>query len=236
MSRQPPVQQPPPVQRVRLRYAKRGRGRFASHRDFSRAFERALRRAEVPMAYSSGFSPHPRISYANAAPTLAASESEYLEIALARRCDPADLRARLDAAMPDGFAIVAAASADGGPLADSLTHSLWLLELAGVSRDVLADAVAALLARDEVVVERLTKNGVRTFDARGALVDLRVAGEGRVQAVVAIAAPLVRPDDVVAALGTVCPAASPTVPPVFTRLAQGTWDGARVMDPIITVL
>jgi radical SAM-linked protein len=68
---------------LRLRYAKRGRLRFASHRDFQRAFERALRRAGVPMAYSAGFSPHPKISYANAAPTGTASEAEYLEIGLA---------------------------------------------------------------------------------------------------------------------------------------------------------
>ena len=60
------------MQRLRVRYAKRGRARFTSHRDFSRAFERALRRAAVPMAYSSGFNPHPRISYAGAAPTGAA--------------------------------------------------------------------------------------------------------------------------------------------------------------------
>ena len=80
--REQPEQQAPPVQKLRLRYAKRGRLRFTSHRDFSRAFERALVRAEVPMAYSSGFHPHPRISYANAAPTGAASEAEYAEIGL----------------------------------------------------------------------------------------------------------------------------------------------------------
>ena len=61
MPEQPP-QQAPPVQRLRIRYAKRGRLRFTSHRDFSRAFERAVFRARVPMAYSSGFNPHPRIS------------------------------------------------------------------------------------------------------------------------------------------------------------------------------
>ena len=54
MPDQPP-QQAPPVQRLRIRYAKRGRLRFTSHRDFSRAFERAVFRARVPMAYSSGF-------------------------------------------------------------------------------------------------------------------------------------------------------------------------------------
>ena len=53
---------PPPapvVQRLRIRYAKRGRLRFSSHRDFQRALERALRRAAVPMAYSAGFQPAP---------------------------------------------------------------------------------------------------------------------------------------------------------------------------------
>ena len=63
------------MQRIRLRYTKRGRLRFTSHRDFQRAFERALRRAEVPMAYSAGFTPHPKVSYANAAPTGTGSEA-----------------------------------------------------------------------------------------------------------------------------------------------------------------
>ena len=83
-----PEQQAPPVQRLRIRYAKRGRLRFTSHRDFSRAFERAVFRARIPMAYSSGFNPHPRISYAGASPTGAASEAEYLEIGLAEVVDP----------------------------------------------------------------------------------------------------------------------------------------------------
>ncbi|MFL6166470.1 MAG: TIGR03936 family radical SAM-associated protein, partial [Ornithinibacter sp.] len=83
MARRPEGPAPPPsVQRLRLRYTKRGRLRFTSHRDFQRAFERALRRAAVPMAYSAGFSPHPKVSYAGAAPTGTASEAEYLEIGL----------------------------------------------------------------------------------------------------------------------------------------------------------
>src|ERR671938_2104569 len=101
MSRTPDGPAPPPtVQRLRLRYAKRGRLRFASHRDLARALERALRRAGVPMAFSAGFSPHPKISYIGAAPTGAASEAEYVEIGVAERCDPEALRQALDAALP----------------------------------------------------------------------------------------------------------------------------------------
>ena len=72
------------------------------HRDLARTLERALRRAQVPMAFSAGFSPHPKISYLGAAPTGAASEAEYLEIGLSVRCDPEAVRAALDAALPDG--------------------------------------------------------------------------------------------------------------------------------------
>ena len=87
-NREAPHPQPAAVQRLRIRYAKRGRMRFASVRDFQRALERALRRAGLPMAYSQGFSPHPKISYLPAVPTGVASEAEYVEIALRERARP----------------------------------------------------------------------------------------------------------------------------------------------------
>ncbi len=130
--REQPEQQAPPVQRLRIRYAKRGRLRFTSHRDFSRAFERAVFRARVPMAYSSGFNPHPRISYAGAAPTGSASEAEYLEIALAEVVDPAAVHAQLDEALPDGLDLLEVVPSAGGSLADRLEASHWRITLTGV--------------------------------------------------------------------------------------------------------
>ncbi len=224
------------MQRLRVRYAKRGRARFTSHRDFSRAFERALRRAGVPMAYSSGFSPHPRISYANAAPTGAASEAEYLEIGLSEVCDAAAVQRALDAALPPGLDIVEVVSALPGALADALTGSRWVVEMDGVDESVLAAAVTQLLASEQALVERLTKNGIRSFDARAALVALEVgppAEEAAPEAVpgrryllmtLAHTVPSVRPDDVLAALVALDPAVAPAVPPVLTRLAQGALD------------
>ena len=101
----------PTVQRLRLRYAKRGRLRFSSHRDFQRALERALRRAEGPMAYSAGFHPPPKVSYANSAPTGVASEAEYVELGVSATCDPEALRAALDAALPEGLDVLEAIAA-----------------------------------------------------------------------------------------------------------------------------
>src|SRR5262245_65881512 len=100
--------QAPVVQRIRIRYAKRGRLRFTSHRDFARAFGRAVQRARVPIAYSQGFTPHPKISYASAAPTGVASEAEYLEIGLRARVDPEAARAALDEALSPGLDVLEA--------------------------------------------------------------------------------------------------------------------------------
>ncbi|HXZ75985.1 MAG TPA: TIGR03936 family radical SAM-associated protein [Streptosporangiaceae bacterium] len=80
--------------------------RFASHRDVARAFERGVRRAGLPIAYSAGFTPHPRISYAGGAPTGVASEAEYLSLALTERQAETQVCQRLDAALPDGIDVI----------------------------------------------------------------------------------------------------------------------------------
>ncbi len=162
------------MQRVRLRYTKRGRLRFTSHRDFQRAFERALRRADVPMAYSAGFTPHPKVSYANAAPTGVASEAEYLEIGLAASRDPETLRLLLDASLPTGLDIVESVEARTSGLAERLEASVWQLRLDGVAPEQARKAVEAFLAADAVEVQRNTKNGVRSFDCRAAVTRLDV--------------------------------------------------------------
>ncbi|GAA3304289.1 TIGR03936 family radical SAM-associated protein [Streptomyces cinereospinus] len=234
------------MQRVRLRYTKRGRLRFTSHRDFQRAFERALRRAEVPMAYSAGFTPHPKVSYANAAPTGTGSEAEYLEIALTEPRDPEKLRLLLDESLPTGLDVVDAVEARTPGLADRLTASVWELRLTGVDPADAARAVAAFTAAGTVEVQRLTKNGVRTFDARPAVVSLETTEGHTSQAdrptdqpcailrlVVRHVTPAVRPDDVLSGLRAVADLAPP-VPAAVTRLAQGLFDEetGTVTDPL----
>jgi radical SAM-linked protein len=178
MARTPEGPPPPPVvQRLRVRYAKRGRLRFTSHRDFQRAFERALRRAGVPVAFSAGFSPHPKISYAGAAPTGVASEAEYLEIGLAQACPPGAVRDALDASLPAGLDVLEVVEARSGGLAERLEASRWRVEVPGLEPAAARAAVAAFLARDEVVVERLTKDGRRSFDARGPVLAMAVLDE-----------------------------------------------------------
>ena len=238
MPKEQPEQQAPPVQRLRVRYAKRGRLRFTSHRDFSRAFERAVFRAQVPMAYSSGFNPHPRISYAGAAPTGSASEAEYLELALSEVVVPADVHAMLDEALPPGLDVLEVVESGGGSLSDLLEGSRWRIDLA-VDHDVAVDAVARFLAADEALVERMTKKGMREFDARGAVVSLELLpaddnapGRTTLDVVLRHGTPAVRPDDVLRGLTTVAEL-DPGEAPLMTRLAQGPLlDSGEVGDPL----
>jgi radical SAM-linked protein len=248
VSRSPDGPPPPPtVQRLRIRYAKRDRLRFASHRDFARAFERALRRAAIPIAYSAGFSPHPKVSYANAAPTGVASEAEYLEIGLAQRRDPDWVRQALDSALPAGLDVLEVVEAAPKALADLLEASVWRIQLDGVSAAQAGAALDRFLAAEVVEVERMTKNGLRRFDARAAVTrawvvevePLARAGDYPVSACAIIelvarhVTPAVRPDDVLAGLREVADL-TPPHPPRVTRLAQGPLGAAsdEVHDPL----
>jgi radical SAM-linked protein len=255
MARQPEGPPPPPtVQRVRARYAKRGRLRFTSHRDIARAFERALRRARVPMAYSAGFSPHPKISWVGAAPTGVASEAEYVELGLAERRDLEALRAALDESLPQGIDVLEVVEAPAGTsLPDRIEASHWRIRLPGVDDGAAARAVEAFLAAEGVPVERLTKKGLRSLDARAAVARMSVSTSARPEApgtgdgaatapgdqpcatldlVVRHQTPAVRPDDVLSGLRSVADLVPPS-PPEATRLAQGPLTGSgEVDDPL----
>jgi radical SAM-linked protein len=166
----------PAVQRLVVRYAKRGKMRFASHRDVARAFERGVRRAGLPIAYSAGFTPHPKISYAGGAPTGVASEAEYLSLTLTSPQAAEQVCQRLNAALPDGIDVIDVTEDAGGSA--PLEASQWRVVLPGVEPAVAEQAVAGFLALTEAPVERLTDKGVRHLDARAAVVEMDVGSAG----------------------------------------------------------
>lgn len=207
------------------------------------------------MAYSHGFSPHPKVSWVGAAPTGAASEAEYVELQVVREVDPEALRVAVDAALPPGLDVVEAVVAAGGSLPDRIDAGRWRIEIPGVGEAQLTPAVAALLAADVIEVERLTKDGRRTMDVRPAVVALRVEADqmddsivvrgssdaesavpvatcGILDLVVRQSTPAVRPDDVLSALRVVAALSLP-VPAKAIRTAQGRLDDeGGLADPL----
>ena len=229
----------PITARLIVRYAKRGRMRFASHRDIARAVERGVRRAGLPVAHSAGFTPHPKISYAGAAPTGTASEAEYLEIGLTETCAASDVRDRLDAALPDGIDVIDVIEGPAS-LADlRLEASHWQVVLPGVEPEDAGRAVDAFLTSGSVEVERLTAKGSRRMDARAAVItmetdryaaDTQATGNAILRMVVRHVTPAVRPDDILVALRQVADLA-PSSPALVTRLAQGPLDPEAASAP-----
>lgn len=189
------------------------------------------------MAFSAGFHPHPKISYANGAPTGTASEAEYFEISVTSLVDPDSVRAALDEALPPGLDVIEVVTAGPGSLAERLEASHWSLAFAQVSVSELRRCVTAYLAAERAEVSRMFKTGPKTFDTRAAVVSMSVPGEegecAILRMVVRHTTPSVRPDDILTALRAVS-AFSPPVPPLVTRLAQGPLldAGDGVADPL----
>ncbi len=169
--------------RLRLRFSKRGKVRFTSHRDVARIWERALRRAGVPVAYSAGFARRPRISFGLALPTCYESDAEYLDVMLDQsRPAPACRHAEADAlseALPRGMSVLASARLPGRrpSLQHAVTSCTWWIDATGAGSQLASDALDRALASDVLLVERKRKGRVRTDDIRPSILAARVDGD-----------------------------------------------------------
>jgi radical SAM-linked protein len=168
--------------KLRVRFSKLGKVRFTSHRDVARVWERALRRAALPVAYSQGFSPRPRIAFGLALSTGAESVAEYLDIdldagALAGEFDVDAVAPQLGAALPDGFEVMAAAVVDPGAvsLQQVVTSCRWVIDLPQVDYQDAQPAVDRLLAAETVVVRRERKGKQVEDDLRPGLLAVEAA-------------------------------------------------------------
>jgi radical SAM-linked protein len=153
-----------------VRFTKVGKVRWTSHRDVARMWERACRRASVPLAYTEGFSPRPKVSFGLALPTGHESLAEYLDLDVSDdQVVISSLPGRLTPALPVGIDVVAAAAV--APGADSLQHevtsSTWVVEVG--DRDGLSGRIQDVLAAPEIVVTRERKGRSVTDDIRPAI-------------------------------------------------------------------
>ncbi|CAN5797910.1 TIGR03936 family radical SAM-associated protein [soil metagenome] len=156
--------------RVRLRFSKQGKVRFTSHRDTARMWERALRRLSLPVAYSEGFSPRPKLHFGLALSTGYESVSEFLDVDLL----PVDLLAidelpeRLTPVLPTGIDVTAAVEVPAGTpsLQQAVTVCAWHIEITGPTPAELLAATDRALAADELLTTRERKGKPVTDDLR----------------------------------------------------------------------
>lgn len=200
---------PQPRFTVRLRFTKQGKIRFTSHRDVARLFERAIRRLRLPISYSEGFSPRPRIAFGLALSVAHESDAEYLDIDLVTPIDLEDLPSRLCAALPDGLTVVAAEHIEPGSasLQEAISSCRWLIEVLDASPSDVTAAVSALLDADELPLERQRKGKTTVVDVRPCVLELEVLGptnDGvQLAAMLSNESVSLRPSEFIGALSTV---------------------------------
>lgn len=196
---------------VRIRFRERGKVRFVSHRDVARAFDRAFRIERLPLAFTEGFSPRPKVSFGLALSVGHESEAEYLDVRLAEPVDLVALPDRLSDALPEGIEVTGAVLlADRAPaLQESVTSVEWEIEVAArdgsaVVPATIADRIAVALATTTLPVTRTRKGREDIVDIRPAIRHLTVQGDGAVGTVLAAeiaTQPGARPAEVVTVLG-----------------------------------
>lgn len=166
------------MMRLRVRYTKEGRVKYVSARDMTSVWERAIRRVDLPIHYSEGFSPHPKISFPDALPVGFASTGEYAELTFTVDIDPGPQLGRLSATLPEGMAITSFVVVPDGAkkLASYLGATMWEIEFPATTTADADDTVtelharaAAVLASDLVEVIRHRPKGDRTLDVRAPL-------------------------------------------------------------------
>jgi radical SAM-linked protein len=168
--------------RIRLRYSKHGKVRFTSHRDVARIWERVLRRAELPLARTEGFSPRPKMHFGLALSTGHESLGEYLDVDLreseADEIDLGMLPERLSPLLPPGIEVeaVSVINRSDPSLQEAVTSCVWRIEVPGQSVDSLTSAVAAMLAADAIPVVRERKGKQVADDLRPGILHLSVLG------------------------------------------------------------
>ena len=149
---------------IRFKFERSQKLRFISHLDQQRLFQRAFRRAVIPMAHSNGFNPHPRLSFALAMSVGLTSEAEYGEVILTEAMDLKDFVKRLNKALPDGLKVLEAWEERGKApsLSAALRRSLFQIKvdvIEGISENDLKECLKAYLDREEVMLNKRNKKG-----------------------------------------------------------------------------
>jgi radical SAM-linked protein len=155
-----------------------GRVRWTSHRDVARMWERALRRARLPMAYTEGFSPRPKLSFGLALPTGCESRAEYLDVALREPVAAEEITTHCSSLLPDGVDVVAAQvlPEGAGSLQEEVTSCRWEIDVPQVDPDALGELIAAVLGTEVLPVTRERKGRPVTDDLRPSVLGLSSAG------------------------------------------------------------
>ena len=173
----PEFVEPEAVQKIRFKFAKSGNMRFLSHLELVNAIIRAMRRSQLPISYSQGFSPRPKLSPGYALPVGVESEGEYVDVTLHQQMQPDEFKERLSSVMPEGLDLITSAEVElkSPSLMSHISAESYHTYLADMPQyaSTLNERTATLMAGDELWVERKNKKGrIRKINLRPLIKEL----------------------------------------------------------------
>lgn len=166
------------LMRVVLEYTIGHRVRFISHLDFMRAIQRTIRRAGIPVAYSEGFNPHPRLSFGLPLPVGVTSSAEYMDIILEKPMDTEELKLKLNNHLPKGITVSAAAEIS--PSAPSLMSLINWADYR-ITLDIplpgLGSGLQMFMEQAEIPYDKPGKRGIRRLNLRNSVYSIETGSD-----------------------------------------------------------
>lgn len=207
-------------EKLRLRFAKKGRAVYISHLDLMRTMQRVFLRAGYSLKYSEGFNPHPVISILLPLGVGVSSECELMDFQLTEDADLSAMPEKLTRAMPEGLTALEVCEAEG-----KVKDLKWLrisgkLEYDDRDAAAMRDGLQAFFAQEQIVITKKTKRGEGEADIAPAIREIGfIAGEKsvRLSAVISAQEPTLNPEHLVSALRQLAPELAPDFSE-FTRL------------------
>lgn len=181
------------------RYKKFGRAKYISHLDMVRVFNRVFRRGNIPVAYSEGFNPHPKISFALPLSVFYESECEILifSTSVPMECD--ELLKRFNTAMPEGLEIISVC--EGKPDVKHLSYCLYNVYCNLPAQSALDN----FLSLGNMIVPKKTKSGIKDTDIRCDICDIKIEDDHLTMLLSAGSTSNLKPDVVVCAMNKYIP-------------------------------
>jgi radical SAM-linked protein len=170
-----------------VRFHKLGRLRFLGHLDLGRLLMRALRRAGIPLVYSQGFNPKPKVAFGPALPVGVRSDGEYFDFETHERLDPETAVEAINGSLPSGvrFLSMRAVPRDQPALGESVRAARYRVHPANGFD--LAGALERFQARAGITVRRRRKNGkIREFELGRELLGLEPLDDGSLRFTLAL--------------------------------------------------
>ncbi|MBU7008750.1 TIGR03936 family radical SAM-associated protein [Phosphitispora fastidiosa] len=157
--------------RVRMEFSKGDQVRFLSHLDIVKAFERAIRRAGIPIAFSEGFNPHPKMNFASALAVGVTSDREYIDIELRETMAAGEVMSGISGVLPAGIKISGAMVVpDNSPalmaIVNRADYRIIVPLKVPLVTESLTEGIARYMNSSEVMIMKLTKKGFQPRNIR----------------------------------------------------------------------